>query len=450
MPFRLFTRRSLRGKFFRVVLGGLVLPFLLVGFWLTGTAGRSGEGLLRDRLDSALTKAALGVTKARLTAESIVPSGTVGADLLGALLVAVDRRTGAVLGEWPLDRSLLDGDHFESGGERWLVRRREVQEPAITLIAAAPLSTYTVPFERAARKGALAILIVALGGLTVATVLTRRMTNSMESLAAATQAVASGDLDRRVREDTTDEVGRVGRAFNAMTESLRGTLQELSQRQSLAAVGEFAAALSHEIRNPLTSIRIDLQRVQEKLPADSTLRTPLERALREVDRLDQTVSGALRIARSGHIGSDLVDLRVPLQRAIEVARVSFDQRRARLHEPALGDAPVPIRGDEAALEQTFLNILLNAAHALAESGEATVTVEGVTSGVRVTVRDTGVGIPAEQLESVFDPFYTTKSDGTGLGLSVARQIVSAHGGHIRIRSTAGEGTAVEIDLPIAR
>lgn len=544
--------RSLRGKFFRVVLGGVVLPFLVVGFWLTGTAGRSGEGLLRDRLDLALgqvsmrageqwialratlldvaedsavhaallrpstpngagsrltigsgepfyglsvalasvvtlrdssgsrrwvleapgltpdrpaadqgisvsvpvlqrgTGTVIGSVETWLVVESIVPSGMGGADILGAFVAVIDRTTGAALGALPFDASLLDGDYFEEGGERWLVRRHAMQEPAITLVAAAPLSTYTVPFKRAAQKGALALLVVALGGVAAATLLTRRMTRSLESLAAATHAVAAGDLDRRVREDTTDEVGRVGWAFNAMTESLRGTLRELSQRESLAAVGEFAAALSHEIRNPLTSIRIDVQRVQEKLPADSALRTPLNRALREVDRLDQTVSGALRIARSGHIGSDLIDLRVPLRRAIEVVQTSFEARGCRLHEPALGDTPLPVMGDEAALEQLFLNILLNAAHALAPGGEATIALQVAASGIQVTIRDNGAGIPPERLESVFDPFYTTKVDGTGLGLSVARQIASAHGGQIHIESSVGEGTSVVIGLPMAR
>ena len=553
MRFRLFTRRSLRGKIFRVVLGGVVVPFLVVGLWLTGTVGRSGEGLLRDRLDLALGQVALragerwtalrstlldvaddsvvqatllrtpaptsdtlsrltlgsgepfpGLTRAlasavilkdvagrrrwvldapsltpprppadqgisvsvpvvtrgagvtigsletRLLVESIEPSGLGGADVFGAILEVIDRSTGAALGALPFDAALLNGDHFEVHGERWLVRRLELQQPAITLVAAAQVSAYIAPFEPTAKKGAFAILVVAIGGLAVATVLTRRMTNSLESLAVATQAVASGDLDRRVRVDTTDEVGRVGRAFNAMTESLRGTLRELSQRQSLAALGEFTAALSHEIRNPLTSIRIDLQRVQEKLPEDSALRTPLGRALREVDRLDHTVSGALRIARSGHIGSDLIDLRVPLQRAIEVAQSSFDERGGRLHEPSLGDAALPIRGDEAALEQVFLNILLNAAHAIAPGGEGTVDLQVATTSVQVTIRDNGAGIPAERLESVFDPFYTTKTDGTGLGLSVARQIVAAHGGSISIDSSVGRGTSVVIGLPVAK
>ena len=111
---------------------------------------------------------------------------------------------------------------------------------------------------------------------------------------------------------------------------------------------------------------------------------------------------------------------------------------------------LPIRGDEAALEQLFLNILLNAAHAIAPGGEGTVELQVATTLVQVTIRDNGAGIPAERLESVFDPFYTTKIDGTGLGLSVARQIVAAHGGSISIDSSVGRGTSVVIGLPVAK
>jgi signal transduction histidine kinase len=222
------------------------------------------------------------------------------------------------------------------------------------------------------------------------------------------------------------------------------------QRQALAEVGKFAALLAHEIRNPLTAIRIDLQRVEEKLPADSPLRLQLARALREVERLDQTVSGALRIARSGTVSSDLVDLRVPLQRAIEVARPAFDQTSATLLITGLDGAPVPVRGDEAALEQLFLNILLNAAQALPSHGSAGVALAVSAEQADVAIWDHGFGIAKDKLGKVFDPFYSTKKDGTGLGLAVARGIVTGHGGMLGIESTAGRETTVSIRLPLAR
>lgn len=229
----------------------------------------------------------------------------------------------------------------------------------------------------------------------------------------------------------------------------RARSPQWSQREALAEVGRFAALLAHEIRNPLTAIRIDLQRVEERLPADSPLRVQLARALREVERLDQTVSGALRIARSGTVSSDLVDLRVPLQRAVEVARPTFDQTGATLLLAGLDGVSVPVRGDEAALEQLFLNILLNAAQALLDHGSAGVTMAVRDGQVEVEIWDRGVGIAPDMLGKVFDPFYSTRKDGTGLGLAIARGIVTGHGGILDIESPAGRGTSVSIRLPLA-
>lgn len=218
---------------------------------------------------------------------------------------------------------------------------------------------------------------------------------------------------------------------------------------ALAAVGELAAVLAHEVRNPLTSIRIDLQHVEEMLPEDSALRAPLGRALREVQRLDRTVNGVLRIARSGAIAPGLLDLRDPLRRAIEVAACAFDQCGATLEQIEIGAAPVPVLGDESALEQLFLNLLLNAAQALAENGGAGIIVSSEGAGVRVEIWDSGLGIPAERIDKVFDPFFSTRRDGTGLGLSIARQIVHAHGGTITIASQQDLGTTISVCLPLA-
>jgi len=298
--------------------------------------------------------------------------------------------------------------------------------------------------------GTVAIVVVSGAALGASSLMTRPMARAIEELASATDAVAGGDLDRRVSEERKDEIGRVGQAFNAMTESLRTTLRELSQRESLVAVGEFAAALAHEVRNPLTSIRIDLQRVDEKLDPASPLRVHLGRALREVQRLDQTVSGALRIARSGSIANAIIDLTVPLRRAIEVATPAFVERQARLESLDTARDALMVRGDEGALEQLFLNVLLNAAQALEAGGSAGVRVSAADRLVQLEFWDTGPGIAADRIEKVFEPFYSTKKDGTGLGLPVARQIVRAHGGTIVIDSAEDSGTTVSITMPSVR
>jgi two-component system sensor histidine kinase AtoS len=244
-------------------------------------------------------------------------------------------------------------------------------------------------------------------------------------------------------------VGRVAHAFNAMTESLRRTLRELAQRQSLAAVGEFASRLAHEIRNPLTAIRIDLQRVEEGLPHDAALRAVQARALREVARLDRAVGGALRIARSGSVVLEPLNLRAPLQAAAEAAAPAFAERGAVLEPIPAEPAEVVVRGDGAAIEQVFLNLFLNAAQALEPGGRAWVEVRPDPEHVTVTLTDEGAGIAPEHRDQAFDPFFSTRPGGTGLGLAIARQIVIAHHGEIRMESAVGKGTTLYVVLPLS-
>jgi signal transduction histidine kinase len=274
------------------------------------------------------------------------------------------------------------------------------------------------------------------------------MTRSLEALSRAADAVARGDLDRRIEAQGGDEVSRLARAFNTMTESLQATLAKLARRESAAAVGEFAASLAHEVRNPLTAIKVDLQSVEERLPPDSPLREPQARALREVTRLDDTVASTLTVARSGRIRAKPLDLRAPVHAAADAARPSFDSRSARLRiEPS--PSPIPVKGDAAALEQLFLNLIQNAAEALSPNGEAVVELSVEDGSASVTIRDAGRGMPAEVQEKAFEPFFSTRSEGTGLGLPIARRIASAHSAELTLQSLPGQGTTAVVTLPLS-
>lgn len=544
---------SLRSKFMLIVLIGAVLPLALLGLWLTGTAERSGEELLRTRLETALGQIVDEIgfrwlsqrsellrlaecsavqtalrdgagpqtnldnaallelrelyAEMRSTVQSAAISGasgavrwTLGADgdatlragllrnpvlpvrlsiyesasgdrlgnidanvlmssllpaaagwggVSGSVLAVFNPTTGASLLPLSIDPALFASEWFVWGNEPWLTVQHVLQEPPMALVLAAPVSPFTEPFQQAARRNLWILAIVAVGGFGLAALLTRRVTQALVRLAAAAEAVSRGDLDKRVDEGPGDEVGRVARAFNSMTESLRRTLRELSQRQALAAVGEFAASLAHEVRNPLTSIRVDLQRVEEKLPQESETRDLLGRALGEIERVDRSVTGALQVARSGRITLEPVDLRKPLAAAVHTAEPEFKSHGAQIEYAELGDDPIAVKGDAAALEQLFLNLLLNGAQALDKGGRASVSVERTNRDVLISIRDSGSGIAQEDLEKVFEPFYTTRSAGTGLGLAIARRIAVAHGGEITVESTSGVGTTLTLRLPLA-
>jgi len=389
----------------------------------------------------------LGTLDARLTLGSLLPGSAGWSGVSGSVLAVFDPASGASLLPLSIDPGLFAAGSFVWDGETWIAVGRTLYDPPMDLALAAPVTPFTEPFRAAAHRDLWILGIVAVTVFALATLLTRRTTRALVHLADAAQAVSQGDLDRRVEDPPDDEVGRVARAFNDMTESLRRTLHELSQRRALAAVGEFAASLAHEVRNPLTAIRVDLQRVEEELPADSDARSLLARALGSIERVDRSVTGALRVARSGSITRESLDLRRPLEAAIHAAEPEFAARGATLDPVSLGDAAVEVEGDAPALERLLLNLLLNAAQALGDGGRASVTVERRGDGVSIVIKDSGGGIGREDLEKVFEPFYSTRSEGTGLGLAIARQIAVAHGGEITIDSAPGRGTRVEVVLP---
>jgi signal transduction histidine kinase len=486
-------RTSFRGRILLVVFTAVVAPLVLLGFWLAGAAARSGEALLSQRLDETLSRAAgeIGHRWIRLRADLLDADGAAaaeaptadGAPLLlvdlpssrtpdapgpareatvsahqllgeqaraavaaGVVLAAFDRR-GTSLFALPFDPALLEAYRFRWGGEVWLTRRIELYEPPLLLVATAPLDPFTRPFHAAARNGALLLVLVATGALALAALITRRMTRSLERLSAAAEVISRGELDVRL-EPGDDEVGRVAVAFNQMAGSLRHTLRQLADREALAAVGEFAASLAHEVRNPLTSIAVDLQYVAEQLPADSPLRDVQAGALGEVQRLGRTVHDTLAVARSGRIpAAQPLDVHVTLRAAARAVAPELERAGTRLEAPAQGLPPIRVLGDAGALEQVFVNLLRNASQAVGAGGHVRIEVAGAGGVVDVTIRDDGPGIPPHILRHVFEPLVTTKPEGSGLGLAISRRIVAAHGGEIRIDSSPGRGTAVMVRLP---
>jgi len=390
----------------------------------------------------------LGTLQSELAVVTLVPDNTPAPGGVGTLLGVYEAGTGTPLA--PLPFSLEDdrGGEVLWGGDRWITARREVVDPPLTLVATAPLSPYTAPYLGAAQRGATVLALVGALGLALTLVLTNRMATSLERLASAAEAVSGGDLERTLDVRGDDEVSRVGRAFNQMTDSLKTSLQELADTRALAAVGEFAAQLAHEIRNPLSAVRIDMQMVEEELAEGSRLREIQARAISEIQRLDATVGGALRTARSGRAAKDVVDVREPLKAAVLAARTTAGPESIEVGIVE-GEGPAWVSGDAAALEQIFLNLLLNAVEASDEGGRVTASLTSKDHGVQVEVVDQGVGIPPEAKDRVYDPLYTTRRDGTGLGLTIANRLVVALGGSIELESATegGRGTIARVVLP---
>ena len=388
----------------------------------------------------------LGTLRSELALATLVPDVTPAPGGVGTMLGVYETDTGAALAPLPFGLESATAREASWAGDRWLMARRQLSEPSLVLIAAAPLGPFTEPYLGAARSGAFVLAVVGVVGLLLTLILTNRMATSLESLAEAADSVSGGDLERSVDVGGDDEMSRVGRAFNHMTETLKTSLQELADSRALAAVGEFAAQLAHEIRNPLSAVRMDLQMVEEGLPEASRLRKIQERALSEIERLDVTMSGALRTARSGRSAREVVDVQEPLRAAVTSARTTAGHggQDIVIQQHA---GPALVTGNAAALEQIFLNLLLNAVEASSEGGRVEVSLSATEAHVVIAVADRGVGIAPDDLQHVYDPLYTTRRDGSGLGLTIARRLVVAHGGRIDIKSEVGAGTIVRVTLP---
>jgi signal transduction histidine kinase len=198
----------------------------------------------------------------------------------------------------------------------------------------------------------------------------------------------------------------------------------------------------------VATARTSIRALENALHLDSPLRAPLDRAQRELHRMANTMQDTLRLARSGKLSTRRVDLWIPLRNALKTATPDAAARSIWIEPPPFGRAPVWINGDEEALEQLFLNLLLNAVQETESGGRITAAVRLADDAV-VSIADTGRGIPQDALDRVFEPFYSTKPEGAGLGLAIAWRTAAAHGGRLTIESAVGRGTTVDVALPLA-
>jgi signal transduction histidine kinase len=307
--------------------------------------------------------------------------------------------------------------------------------------------------ERAEGRTVLLTVVYSLLALAIgvgAALVSQRLLSPIQKLTEGVKAVAAGDLTREVEARSQDELGLLAREFNAMAASLDRQRAELRRAERLAAVGKISAQITHEIRNPLNAIGLNAELLAEELsqsPGAPAEAVQLVAAIsREVDRLNGVAEEYLRFARLprpalarqdlNDVLASLLDFLAPeLQAAgVEVAR-------------ELAPGSLPVRGDEGQLRAVFLNLLRNSREAMPGGGRITVRTRRTGEAVEAEVADTGGGIPPGDLTRIFEPFYSTKQRGTGLGLAFAQQVVKEHGGELRCDSALGRGTTFTLRLP---
>jgi len=221
--------------------------------------------------------------------------------------------------------------------------------------------------------------------------------------------------------------------------------REIERTEQLKAVATLAAGLAHEIKNPLASIKTFAEYLPEKYEDPAFRRKFADILRREVDKVSALVYRLLEFARPAQPHLESVELSALVKETLEFLQGTFLERQVRV-ETAFAEGDV-VLADPGQMKQVLLNLLLNSIEAMEARGRVDISTAKKNGCVEVSVADTGAGIRREDLGRIFDPFYTTKRGGSGLGLSVVHSIVREHGGRIDVQSEQGEGTTVHITLP---
>ncbi len=277
----------------------------------------------------------------------------------------------------------------------------------------------------------------------------------VRNLVIATNRIADGDLNLDIPVQSRDELGDLTRSFNRMMRNLSRIHDELVRSEKLISLGRLSAGVAHEIRNPLNAIKGAIIYLQRKRSEDPLIKEYTRLVLEEIDRLSQFVTEFLYFARQAKPKRLPTDLNKLIQLTQNLFKKHSEEKGITFHPILEKDLPIVfIDGNQ--IEQVLVNLFINAIEAMPGGGKLMILTRTFKEGedplhpswIKIKVKDTGVGISREHLKNIFDPFFSTKETGTGLGLPISLGIIEAHGGTLQITSQPGEGTRVTIKLPI--
>ena len=303
-------------------------------------------------------------------------------------------------------------------------------------------------------------LVYTLGILLFSTLITIylvwRFTRPIANLSKAARRVAEGNLDFRLKDaERNDELGKLASQFNEMTaelEKTRDLQNQLQEAEKSAVVGRLASAIAHEIRNPLNYINLTLDHLRKKFqPEDEGQRETFSKLTKqlkvEVDRINQQISDFLRYSRPTKLDIKPIGLRKVIKDSLRIVEPQAEEQDIKISVVERDEVP-EVLGDAEVLRSVFNNLFINAIQAMEkDGGKLSVVLSNNEKQVRIEIKDTGSGIPEENLGKIFQPYFSTKETGTGLGLAIVKKIVDDHSGKIEVKSEKGAGTTFTVYLP---
>lgn len=292
-------------------------------------------------------------------------------------------------------------------------------------------------------------LVVFLSVTVVVHLVRHWMLKPVEALKRATERHAAGDLGYRIPHHSSDELGALSRQVNRMADSLATVQRRLVEQGRLAAVGELASSVAHNIRNPLASIRVSVQSAMKRLPENNNSRKYLTGVIEIVDSLNQWLHDLLTVHKSIELECRPVAARGLVDRVVEVIRSAAKRSGVRIEVEELSIGCM-VHVDSSRVGQALLAVVNNAVEASPPNGVVRVTIHNRAEApqqVEIRVTDSGTGIPSEIRDRLASPFSTTKPGGTGIGLYLAKRVAAAHGGEIEFQDNPSGGTIVTMSLP---
>jgi two-component system NtrC family sensor kinase len=334
------------------------------------------------------------------------------------------------------------------------------------------------------RNISVVIALTVMGAIGSSALLAWYVASPIGRLSEAARTLARGDFDHALLDARTtrrDEIGALYGAFGHMADQLRdrhfrlqtrmglteaelqkvearlkGTLEAATRSERLAALGRLASGVAHEIRTPLTSLKLFLQAVQEEIAISPEQSEDYQIAMRQIARIEKTINHFLDFARPQEPVLADLDFAKLVDDVLEVIRPRANQQEVEIHACIAPELP-RVEGDARQLGEVLVNLLVNALDAMPDGGRLAISIAAETAApgstdptwVRIDVADTGPGIQQQDLDCLFEPFVTTKAAGSGLGLAIVRGTVERHAGSVCVQTQLGLGTTFSVRLPAA-
>jgi signal transduction histidine kinase len=311
------------------------------------------------------------------------------------------------------------------------------------------------------REIRLVLILIGCGGFLIGMIgsafLAKRITGPLKKLVEGTILVSRGDFSHTINIRSKDEIGNLAQSFNKMSDELLQTRKrmeeankKLMQAEKLASIGRISATIAHEIRNPLTSVKLNIQRIVQDDDLDEVNKEHLSISQEGIAQIEKFIKELLNFTRVSDLKKERFSIEQIIEESVKMMSGSLVEKEIRLTKNYSRHLP-NIVADGDKMRQVFLNILRNACEAVDQGGEINLAIsclqeDGIRT-INIRISDNGVGIPEKDWENIFEPFFTTKASGFGLGLANARKIVEQHKGSIRVVKKRSRGTTFEIQIP---